>query len=145
MSLEIRKVHLECTTGNSYKEYNIIITQVGTKYDLRSTYGRIGGSKVYRDIKLGVDLADATKEYQKILKAKTRKGYVIEAQEDVSRFTSQFIGILVQRSATLVAEGGLERNHYEGIKKMLGSVDTETLVMAEKIIIANEVKLSKAA
>ena len=145
MSLEIRRVHLECTQGTSYKEYNVIITQRGSKYDLKSTYGRIGGGLTHRDIIIEASLPEAMAEYSKIVKAKHKKGYTIVAEESASRFTPEYVEKLMQKAAVLVAEGALERNHYQGLKKMLEAIDIETLEMAEKIVIANEAKHLKEA
>lgn len=146
MSTDIRKVHLECTQGTSFKEYNIYVTQrLNGKYDLLSTYGRIGGNLINREIKTDLGLAEAMSEYKKVLRSKERKGYEIVTQEDASRFTSRYVETLTQKAAVLVAEGILERNHYEGLKKLLQASDAETLEMAEKIVFANEEKLRQAA
>tara|TARA_R110000772_G_scaffold17332_10_gene48402 strand:+ start:3066 stop:3509 length:444 start_codon:yes stop_codon:yes gene_type:complete len=142
MSTEIRRVHLEYVGGTSYKEYNIIITQnINGLYDLKSHYGRIGGSQVNRDIKLGVNISEAMSQYSEILRKKEKKGYVIITQENMSRFTDVYVSNLTQTAATLVAEGVLERNHYAGLKKLLQASDIETLEMAEKIVIANQGKM----
>lgn len=142
MSTEIRRVHLEYVGGSSYKEYNIIITQnINGLYDLKSHYGRIGGSQVNRDIKLGVSISEAMSQYSQILRKKEKKGYVIITQENMSRFTDVYVSNLTQTAATLVAEGVLERNHYAGLKKLLQASDIETLEMAEKIVIANQGKM----
>tara|TARA_R110002126_G_scaffold186255_1_gene334973 strand:+ start:491 stop:934 length:444 start_codon:yes stop_codon:yes gene_type:complete len=144
MSTEIRRVHLEYVGGTSYKEYNIIVTQnISGLYDLKSHYGRIGGSQVYRDIKLGVNISEAMRQYSEILRKKEKKGYVIITQENMSRFTDVYVSNLTQTAATLVAEGIIERNHYAGLKKLLQATDTETLEMAEKIVIANSEKLQQ--
>jgi len=142
MSTEIRRVHLEYVGGTSYKEYNIIITQnINGLYDLKSHYGRIGGSQVNRDIKLGVNISEAMSQYSEILRKKEKKGYVIITQENMSRFTDVYVSNLTQTAATLVAEGVLERSHYAGLKKLLQASDIETLEMAEKIVIANQGKM----
>jgi len=135
---EIKRTHLEYVGGTSYKEYNVIITQIGNKYNVFATYGRIGSNLVEVQKENLVNYPNALNAEDKLLRAKQKKGYDVIEQSVESRFTRSYIEGLTQRAATLTAEGGLERNHYKNLKAMLLSPDDETLTMAEKIIIENE-------
>lgn len=146
MSTEIRKVHLEYIGGSSYKEYNIIVTQkINGLYDLKSHYGRIGGSQVHRDIKLDIGLSQVMSEYKKVLRTKERKGYDVVSTSDASRFTYEYVQSLIQSTQNILDGGIIGKNHYEGLLKLLKTSDKETLEMAEKIVFANVVKLESQA
>ena len=146
MSTEIRKVHLEYIGGSSYKEYNIIVTQkINGLYDLNSHYGRIGGSQVHRDIKLDIGLSEVMSEYKSVLRKKERKGYDVVSTSDKSRFTHEYVQSLIQSTQKILDEGIIEKNHYDGLIKLLKTSDNETLEMAEKIIVANINKLENQA
>ena len=146
MNTEIRKVHLEYIGGTSYKEYNIIVIQnINGSYDLKSHYGRIGGSQVHRDIKLDISLSEVMSEYKSVLRKKEKKGYNIVSGSDSSRFTYEYIQSLISSTINILDEGMIKNNHYEGILRLLKSPDPETLEMAEKIVFANLKELENKA
>jgi hypothetical protein len=146
MSTEIRKVHLEYIGGSSYKEYNIIVTQkINGLYDLKSHYGRIGGTQVYRDIKLDIGLSQVMTEYKSILRKKEKKGYEVISSSDASRFTYEYVEFLTKSTNNLLDGDVIGIKHHDGILRLLKSPDNETLEMAEKIIFANLKKLNQAA
>jgi predicted DNA-binding WGR domain protein len=141
----ISTTHLEFTEGTSYKEYNAVITQVGSLYNVYGRYGRIGSNLTEVTKATGVEYKKAMYFYNKLIRSKEKKRYRNIVQDVQSRFTEQYRAELAQRAATLTAEGGLERNHYASLKAMLLSPDDETLTMAENIVIMNEEKLHKNA
>ena len=146
MSTEIRKVHLEYIGGSSYKEYNIIVTQkINGLYDLKSHYGRIGGSQVHRDIKLDIGLQEVMSEYKSVLRKKEKKGYDVVSTSDKSRFTHEYVEALMQSTRNLLGGDIIGKNHYDGLIKLLKTSDNETLEMAEKIVHANVIKLENKA
>jgi len=140
---QISKTHLEYVGGNSFKEYNVIVTKTSKinghfYYNVYGLYGRIGNNLVEVEKASGVNNLHALRVADDLVNSKTKKGYSIITEDSVSKFDKDYVEELTQRAATLTAEGQLERNHYSNLKSMLTSPDEETLIMAEKIIIENE-------
>ena len=61
--------------ANSNKFYNLEIVKTNKGIFLYTQYGRVGGTKA-KEFRLCLDQADAEAEANKIVKSKTKKGYV---------------------------------------------------------------------
>jgi ATP-dependent DNA ligase len=81
----IKSIQLICTVGRSNKEYNIFLEESGGLYVVNFTYGprgnpRSSGTKTNSP----VSLAEAEKEFEKLMRSKMSTGYVAQTGADIS-------------------------------------------------------------
>lgn len=81
----IKSIQLICTIGGSNKEYNIFLEESSGQYVVNFTYGprgnpRSSGTKTNSP----VSLAEAEKEFEKLMRSKMSGGYVAQTGADIS-------------------------------------------------------------
>ena len=96
---KIKSIRLTFSEGSSDKEYNAQIIKVDSGYEVHFQYGRRGGT-LQSGVKTSspVELVDAEKVYNKIVKEKTQKGYIPdgESTEFVPAAEKESIGVIPQ-------------------------------------------------
>lgn len=81
----VKSIQLICTLGGSNKEYNIFLEESGGLYVVNFTYGprgnpRSSGTKTSSP----VSLAEAEKEFEKLMRSKMTGGYVAQTDGNIS-------------------------------------------------------------
>jgi len=81
----VKSIQLVCTLGGSNKEYNIFLEESGGLYVVNFTYGprgnpRSSGTKTSSP----VSLAEAEKEFEKLMRSKMTGGYVAQTGANIS-------------------------------------------------------------
>lgn len=80
--MQSRYINLENTTGSSFKTYRISLLESNGGFDLNVEYGRIG-KPLRQETKLsGVTYGQAYQTFEKLLKEKRAKGYVVAVSAD---------------------------------------------------------------
>jgi len=77
-------VRLENTSNGSFKFYGLSIATVAGGHELKTEYGRIGGTSNHGSAGTFANQADAMRELEKVAKSKVRKGYVETERTDAA-------------------------------------------------------------
>lgn len=140
-------LHYYDAVKNSDKVYNIYVFEASpTNFVVKSAWGRRNTSLRQNPDEHFTNRADAEYSAQLNADKRKKKGYddVTTPITQTIKFTEDYIKQLKISAAFLVAEGILERNHYQNIKGLLESGDEKNLTMAEEIILAQESNLNAA-
>jgi len=139
---------LHCTVGASDKLYRVTLYEntKSRQYEIHTEYGRRGQAMIINPV-LGFETFRVAKDrFDNIVWTKTKKQYldITEDSDREARYNEAVIKQLHTEAAVLCAEGSLERNQYESIKRMLSSGDEPSQVLAEEMIKAKNEKLEAA-
>ena len=72
---QIKRVRLENTTENHFKEYEIEIMRYGTEYEVKASWGRIGATPQSQTKYSGYSEDEAYATLWDLYNQKTKKGY----------------------------------------------------------------------